>query len=129
LGPRLDDRAAQAGMRIEVATASRDELVAAGDPAAIEQVLFNLVDNACKYAAGASDRRIHVEAALEGERAIIRVRDHGPGVGAEEKRRLFSPFSKSAQRAASSAPGVGLGLALSRRLARAMKGDLRMERT
>ena len=41
-------------------------------------------------------------------------------------RRLFRPFSKSAHDAAQSAPGVGLGLALSRRLARALGGDLRL---
>jgi signal transduction histidine kinase len=39
---------------------------------------------------------------------------------------LFQPFRKSAARAAVSAPGVGLGLALCRRLARAMNGDLRL---
>jgi signal transduction histidine kinase len=41
--------------------------------------------------------------------------------------KLFQPFRKSAQAAANSAPGVGLGLALSRRLARGMGGDLRHE--
>ena len=49
--------------------------------------------------------------------------------GLHEKvtRRLFRPFSKSANDAAQSAPGVGLGLALSRRLARALGGDLKLE--
>ena len=46
----------------------------------------------------------------------------------KESRRLFRPFSKSARDAADSAPGVGLGLALSRRLARSMGGDLRLDR-
>ena len=59
--------------------------------------------------------------------ALIQVRDHGPGIPAAEARRLFRPFSRSAQQAAGSAPGVGLGLALSRRLARAMGGDLRID--
>ena len=44
-------------------------------------------------------------------------------------RRLFQPFSKSAQEAAHSAPGVGLGLALARRLSRSLGGDLRFEPT
>jgi len=86
-------------------------------------VLFKKVDNACKYAQGAQDRRIHLEAQL-GPRLNILVRDHGPGIPTAERRQLFAPFSKSAQRAALSAPGVGLGLALSRRLARAMGGEL-----
>ena len=55
------------------------------------------------------------------------MRDHGPGLPPRAIRRLFRPFSKSAHDAAHSAPGVGLGLALSRRLARALGGDLRLD--
>ena len=55
---------------------------------------------------------------------VVRVRDHGPGIPADESGRLFRPFRKSARDAANSGPGVGLGLALSRRLARRMGGDL-----
>jgi signal transduction histidine kinase len=98
------------------------------DRAAVERVLFNLVDNACKYARDAGDRRLHVECRLERRQAVIGVRDHGPGISPREARRLFRPFHKSAREAAQSAPGVGLGLALSRRLARALGGDLRLER-
>ncbi|MCX5677204.1 MAG: ATP-binding protein, partial [Planctomycetota bacterium] len=94
------------------------------DPSAVEQILFNLVDNACKYAAGAADKRIHLVARAAGDRAALEVCDHGPGLSARDARRLFRPFSKSARDAAHSAPGVGLGLALSRRLAREMGGDL-----
>jgi len=55
------------------------------------------------------------------------VRDHGPGVTPIDARRLFRPFHKSAAAAAASQPGVGLGLALSRRLARDMGGDLQLD--
>ena len=58
----------------------------------------------------------------------LSVRDHGPGVDAATARRLFEPFSKSVQTAAKTAPGVGLGLALCRRLARSMRADLRHQR-
>jgi len=95
---------------------------------AVEQILYNLVDNACKYAASASDRRIHLTAALADGEAVLTVRDYGPGISRAEARRLFRPFSKSASEAAVSAPGVGLGLALAHRLARDMGGDLRLER-
>jgi signal transduction histidine kinase len=54
----------------------------------------------------------------------LTVSDHGPGIEPRELRRLFRPFHKSARDAAQSAPGVGLGLALSRRLARALGGEL-----
>jgi len=94
---------------------------------AVEQILLNLVDNACKYAGRAEDRRIHLAASVVGGRAELRVCDHGPGVSADESNRLFRPFRKSARQAAHSAPGIGLGLSLSRRLARAMGGELRCE--
>jgi signal transduction histidine kinase len=98
------------------------------DAAAVERVLFNLVDNACKYARDAADRRVHLDGRAEKSVVTLTVADHGPGLSAKQARRLFRPFRKSAREAANSAPGIGLGLALSRRLARAMGGDLRLER-
>ena len=127
-GRRLAERAAQAGMELQVeADGSIREITIQSDPAAVEQVLFNLVDNACKYAAGAADRRIHVQVEATARAVQLHVRDHGPGLPAEARRRLFRPFSKSAHEAARTAPGVGLGLALSRRLAVALGGGLEAE--
>ena len=109
------------------------------DASAVEQVLFNLVDNACKYAVTAADKRIHLEVRASGTLKngsltrsggiLISVRDHGPGIASADARRLFRPFSKSAHEAARSAPGVGLGLALSRRIARDLGGNLRIDRS
>jgi signal transduction histidine kinase len=99
------------------------------DAAAVERVLFNLVDNACKYARDAADRRVHLDGRAEKNIVVLTVSDHGPGLSAKQARRLFRPFRKSAREAANSAPGIGLGLALSRRLARAMGGDLRLARS
>jgi signal transduction histidine kinase len=104
-----------------------DSLAVRADPAAVEQILLNLVDNACKYAVGADDKRIHLESFRDDRSGLFRVRDHGPGVAADARQRLFRPFSKSARDAAHSKPGVGLGLALSRQLARDMGGDLRLD--
>ena len=98
------------------------------DASVVEQILFNLVDNACKYAApGAAEKIIHLEALPGGKFAMLRVRDHGQGISEQGARTLFQPFSKSAHEAAHSAPGVGLGLALCRRLSRSMGGDLRLD--
>lgn len=126
---RLEKRAGQVGMQW-VVEIPREILssVTQTDPTAVEQILFNLVDNACKYAAKAADRRILCEADRAGSGLLLRVRDFGPGISAADGRKLFRPFSKSAREAAHSAPGVGLGLALSRRLARSLGGDLRFER-
>jgi signal transduction histidine kinase len=122
---RLAGRAEQAGLQLLI-DADENTLVASAlaDVAAVEQILFNLVDNACKYAAAARDRSLHVEAEADARHVRLRVRDHGLGVSIDQRGRLFQPFRKSADEAARSAPGVGLGLALSRRLARQMGGDL-----
>ena len=126
--PRPAERATQAGFdwQIEADDATR-RLTVTTDPAAVEQVLFNLVDNACKYARAAEPALIAVTATPRGRSLAIAVRDHGPGVTAREAARLFEPFRKSARDAAEGAAGVGLGLALSRRLARQMGGDLASE--
>lgn len=130
---RLSARAEQAGMELVVerdgsnGDGLADEQPVHANVSAVEQVLFNLVDNACKYAADAADKRIHLSCELHNGEVRLRLRDHGPGISGEMRRRLFRAFSKSAHEAAHSAPGVGLGLALSRRLARDMRGDLRFE--
>jgi signal transduction histidine kinase len=97
------------------------------DAGALERILFNLVDNACKYARSAADKRIHIEAVPERQRVRIRVRDHGPGIDSKDIAKLFQPFHKSARDAANSAPGVGLGLSLCRRLAQSIGGELSLE--
>ena len=122
---RLADRAEQAEMQfiLNVTDPDRDVRLAT-DPAAVEQILFNLVDNACKYAAAASDRRIHLEVRATASTLHMAVRDHGLGVSPRNARKLFRPFSKEVDKAADSMPGVGLGLALCRRLARELGGRL-----
>ena len=97
-------------------------VVVKADRVSVEQILFNLVDNACKYAAGKAPV---MSFSVTNETLVISLEDHGPGVSREVERKLFEPLRKSAAEAADGAQGIGLGLALSRRLARAMGGDLR----
>ena len=149
----LAELAQRSGMELVVELGDEAATCIRADKAAVERILFNLVDNACKYASSSGydarghgtsgdnasghyargrnarppDRRIHLECVGAGTFVALRVRDHGPGVPAGNARRLFRPFSKSANDAANSAPGVGLGLSLSRRLARNMGGDLRLD--
>jgi signal transduction histidine kinase len=127
--PRLRQRTQPSGLdlQVQLATEAADTLVNV-DALAVEQIVFNLVDNACKYAAPAStEPTLNVEVKPEGAHIAIRVRDHGPGFAKAQLKRLFMPFEKSATEAAHSAPGVGLGLALCRRLARELCGDLVLE--
>lgn len=97
------------------------------DPSAVERILVNLVDNACKYASSSANRSIELSVTGRGRQVEIRVRDFGPGTGPKAKKRLFRLFSKSAREAAGSQPGVGLGLALSRSLARKLGGELSVD--
>ncbi|HVR73958.1 MAG TPA: HAMP domain-containing sensor histidine kinase [Planctomycetota bacterium] len=127
---RLEERAAGAGMRLRLEIPEEMlSLSVRADPSAVEQILFNLTDNACKYARAAPEMLIRIGASRVDGQVALTVRDHGPGIARPDARRLFRPFCKSARDAASSAPGVGLGLALSRRLARSMGGNLRLDAT
>ncbi|MBX7209447.1 MAG: autotransporter-associated beta strand repeat-containing protein [Verrucomicrobiaceae bacterium] len=129
--PRLRRRCEEVDLTLEVSLPSDIATrVMNVDAMGVEQILFNLVDNACKYAAPKSDpRTLHLELSTTGPRLAFRIRDHGPGISRQHQKRLFQPFEKSATDAAHSAPGVGLGLALCRRLAREMGGDLVLEKT
>lgn len=125
VGTRLEQRVAQADMQCVVQldeNAAREEFTT--DQAVVEQILFNLVDNAAKYARNATDRRIHVEANRNGQSMRLVVRDHGPGIERNGWSGRTQPFGKSAHESADSAPGVGLGLALCQRLARQLGGRL-----
>jgi len=129
--PRLRQRADQVDLQInlqaEPSALASDVRV---DAMAVEQILFNLTDNASKYAAPhCQSRALDLQVHRLGDRISFTLRDYGPGLPKAQKKRLFQPFSKSATEAAHSAPGVGLGLALSRRLARELGGDLVHQKT
>jgi len=128
LRDRLGGHALRAGMALAVdlpfpELANERVLV---DRNAVERILLNLMDNACKYAAGGADARLEVRPLRRGRHLVLHFQDHGPGISRVERRRIFRPFHKSAARAAGGIPGVGLGLPLSRRLARSMGGNLRL---
>ena len=122
---RFAERLHEAGMKLSCDPDDPAwQVVVQADRAAVEHVLFNLIDNAAKYAAGAVPAEVVIEPEAGARAFSILVRDHGPGIDAAERKRVFRAFHKSAAAAAESRPGVGLGLALSRRLARAGGGDL-----
>lgn len=122
---RLKQRANQSSMQIAIEMPeSSAEVEVDTDPASVEQILFNAVDNAAKYATDNDDSRIHIIVSHDDKSVQILIADHGPGLDRTIKKSFFLPFSKSAEQAATSKPGVGLGMALSRRLARQLHGDL-----
>jgi signal transduction histidine kinase len=115
-------RLAAAGLELVIHPASGLRLRA--DLSALEHILFNLIDNAAKYAAGSNPPQVEISACAENGSLMIEVADHGPGIATGDHRRIFRAFHKSAREAADSQPGVGLGLALSRRLAQELGGSL-----
>ncbi len=91
------------------------------DRVRLKQVLINLLGNAVKYNRRGGEVRLL--AATHGERIRIDVSDTGPGLDAAACARLFRPFERlGAERTA--VEGTGIGLAISRRLAQAMGGEL-----
>ncbi|MEO8617126.1 MAG: HAMP domain-containing sensor histidine kinase [Luteolibacter sp.] len=122
---RLEARLATANLTLAMdlespAAATRVKV----DSAAVEHILFNLIDNAAKYASTGDLPLVEIRANANDHTAEIVISDHGPGIPVSERRRIFQAFHKSARDAAESKPGVGLGLALSRRLAKSLGGGL-----
>lgn len=125
--PGLEAAATRAGLDIVAHPAGDLETARVRtDPDAVERILQNLADNSAKYARADGPRRLELTARERGRFLILQATDHGPGIPAHHRRRLFRPFHRPAAEAAGQAPGVGLGLSLSRRLARSLGGDLRL---
>jgi two-component system sensor histidine kinase KdpD len=91
-----------------------------GDDKLLEQVLFNLLDNAHKYA-GEAGAIVH--ARQEGDEIVLTVTDEGPGIKPAELERVFEKFYRGG-RADGRKAGTGLGLSISRRLIEAMGGAI-----
>ena len=86
------------------------------------QILLNLLSNALKFTP--ADGTLEINVKDEGRHVVIDVRDTGIGVPPEELDRIFEPFAQAKRSLVASEAGVGLGLAISRQLSRAMSGDL-----
>jgi signal transduction histidine kinase len=93
-----------------------------GDRERARQIVLNLVANAIKFTPAGGWIRLGCEA--DGARVAIRVRDNGPGIAPEKQQAIFDPFIQVDRRLSNPREGVGLGLAISRDLARAMGGEL-----
>jgi signal transduction histidine kinase len=104
------------------------DAVAWADGDRVRQILMNLVMNAVKYA-GEKPGTITLSTATVGETVTACVADTGPGISADKLESIFEPFVQLTAGLADRRGGVGLGLAISRDLARAMGGDLAVEST
>ncbi|MEM7315141.1 MAG: HAMP domain-containing sensor histidine kinase, partial [Planctomycetota bacterium] len=125
--PRFSQRLESAGLTLQVTMNDDCQLVT--DPTALEQIVFNLIDNAAKYGKSRKTPVVELTTRKDADQLCISVIDHGAGVDPSIQKTLFQAFTKSAQQAADSASGVGLGLALAHRAARALGGTLKHEAT
>ena len=91
------------------------------DPVLFEQVLFNLLDNAAKYAP--PDTTLRIEGWQEGDKVKLRIADEGSGIPPEELDSIFDKFHR-AQKGDQVRAGTGLGLAISRGFIEAMGGSI-----
>ncbi|MDJ0952087.1 MAG: ATP-binding protein [Acidimicrobiia bacterium] len=94
------------------------------DDGRVRQILRNLITNAQRY----GGHQIHVATHVAGEKAHIRVSDNGDGIPEDDQERIFAPY-ESAHDPGTQPGSLGLGLAISRSLARLMDGDLSYHRT
>jgi len=117
----LGVRARERGIAIHV-PAMEENAPAIGEFRRVLQVLLNLLGNAIRYSPEGSHIRLHVEP--DHERARVIVADQGPGLTQEQQAQLFEKFERLGR---TGDGGSGLGLYISRRLARAMGGDLTVE--
>jgi two-component system, OmpR family, sensor histidine kinase KdpD len=91
------------------------------DPVLFEQVLFNLLDNASKYAPAGTT--VHIRSWREQESAVLQVLDEGVGIPSDDVERIFDKFYR-AQKGDQVRAGTGLGLAISRGFVEALKGTI-----
>lgn len=99
-------------------TVTGEAPVAIGDPARVRQIVRNLITNAIRY----GEPPMEIALGGDGRTAWLRLFDSGPGVPEDEADRIFDPYHGVA--ATRSHASLGLGLAISRELARLMGGDL-----
>jgi signal transduction histidine kinase len=97
-----------------------------GNAVLARRVLEELLDNACRFSPPEGSVEVDVTA---GDVVSVRVRDPGPGIREEDSERIFEPLEQGEALDARTHEGVGIGLSLARTAARAMDGDLVLERT
>jgi signal transduction histidine kinase len=119
---RFEEPLAQA--RSAAVVEAERPVVARVDRLRVEQVLMNLLSNAMKYAPG---QPVELTVEQVGGDAVVAVKDSGPGIPAEQQARIFERFQRASGEHSRSS--LGLGLYISRQIARAHGGDLTVEST
>jgi signal transduction histidine kinase len=122
-GALVEPVVAAKGLTFKISTPN-EKTTFMSDPAKVRQVLVNLLSNAIKFT---DDGGITLTSQVENGRVVFEVQDTGIGIASEHQEQVFETFWQVDQTATRKAGGAGLGLSVSRRLARALGGDLSVE--
>ena len=123
----LKFRASEKGLTFELVSEPSAPESICTDPVRLRQILLNIVGNAIKFTEHGGVR-IHVSSSGENKRNVkFVVEDTGLGISKENQEKLFEWFTQADSSTTRKFGGTGLGLALSRRLARALGGDIELE--
>lgn len=102
------------------------DLAVEADKDHLSRIMINLVENSAKYAAASP---VEIYGYDKGQKGVIAVVDHGPGIPDHEKERVFERFTQIDQSDTRSKGGTGLGLSIVRSLAEVMHGSVKVEET
>lgn len=122
----MEEAARERGIVLKLRPAQA-EWVAWADLDRVRQILLNVISNAVKFSPGGS--AIILESSATADAVMIHVTDAGPGIPSDKTEEIFEPFVQLHTGWHDRKAGVGLGLAISRDLARAMRGDLSVQST
>lgn len=126
LKPRLESQLEPSGFELEISGAAEVD----GQSIRIDidwflQIFINLVDNAVKFSANASTKRVDIEyRQLRDGRLQFSVRDFGPGIAPDQMKKIFRLFYRSENELTRETVGTGIGLALVQQLASAMQAEV-----
>ncbi|MCL6740054.1 sensor histidine kinase [Sphingomonas sp. RB56-2] len=116
----VEEAAEKRSVKVELVGAD-GPLPAAGESRGVVQILVNLLANAVRHSPASGTVAVILE--QRGAQAAVTVADEGPGIAEADQERIFERY----ERADDSKGGIGLGLAISRRLARSMGGDIELQ--
>jgi signal transduction histidine kinase len=107
-------------------TVDPEDLTAIADPDHLNRIFINLLENAVKYAPDSS-----VELVARGRQSAVEILvvDHGPGIPADQRDRVFEPFTQVEHSSTRTRGGTGLGLSIVKGLAEAMSGSVELRDT
>ncbi|AZZ36639.1 hypothetical protein CIK05_07495 [Bdellovibrio sp. qaytius] len=127
----FSDQARSKDISLRFDTDGATNKIVMSDPTRIRQILVNLIGNAIKFTSNGSvevSLKLH-KLTVDKSKIEIRIKDTGAGMTEEQKNKLFKPFHQADESTARKYGGTGLGLALSKRLAIALDGDVSIEKT